>query len=176
MAHANVNVNGLYGNHESEEDSNDVYDDIAFYQHDRRGPGPGPVRVPHDPEDDDEEEESIYDDCTTANTHTTPLPNGKSAIGSYDFTNGARTLLDSDGHDSAEKIPLRPIDGIEFIGIRKIDSETHLNATIQASIPRSPSPEHAKRSSSVSTKARRKVNQFSSTIAKRVGAAFSSSR
>ncbi|CAL8142044.1 unnamed protein product [Orchesella dallaii] len=148
-----------------------IYDDVSFYKNPMHFPPKGDKISAF--EEEDEEEENIYDDCTAITTIPKggKQPGGKSGMGSYNFQNGSRNALDSDGEEEAEKVVHRRSDGIEFIGIRKIDSESFLRE-------RSPTPERSpdgkrERSSSASPKTRRKVNQFFSTIGKKAGAAFS---
>ncbi|ODN01774.1 hypothetical protein Ocin01_04896 [Orchesella cincta] len=167
------NSNAIYANTQTNVmQVEGLYDDVSFYKNPMHFPSKGD-KISAFEEEDEEEEENIYDDCTTI----TAIPKGgikpgsKSAIGSYNFQNGSRSALDSDGDEEAEKVVHRRSDGIEFIGIRKIDSESFLRE-------RSPTPERSpdgkrERSSSASPKTRRKVNQFFSTIGKKAGAAFS---
>lgn len=146
--------------------ANGIYDDISFYKN--------PLHFPQNKSDNkftpcaEADEKNIYDDC---NTITEVLCKGKPGKlgGSYSFQNSQNTL-DSDGGEDSEKVVQRRSDGIEFIGIRKIDSESFLRER-SASPQRRPEGKQD-RSSSASPKTRRKVNQFFSTIGKKAGAAF----
>lgn len=164
--------NAIYANSQASiVEVDGIYDDVSFYKNPMHFPSKGEKTSPPPFEEEDEEEENIYDDCTTAIPKGTSGKGKSSAAGSYNFQNGSRNTLNSDGDDEIEKVVHRRSDGIEFIGIRKIDSESFLRE-------RSPTPDRSpegkrERSSSASPKTRRKVNQFFSTIGKRAGAAFS---
>lgn len=164
-ASKNTINNGIYANSQTTTTATEeIYDDVSFYKNPMHFPS---TKLDKTNFTEDEDEENIYDDCTTT---VTLNKGGKSVIGSYNLQNSAH-LLDSDGDEETEKVVQRRSDGIEFIGIRKIDSESFLRE-------RSPTPDRSpdgkrERSSSASPKTRRKVNQFFSTIGKRAGAAFS---
>lgn len=126
------------------------------------------------------ENESVYDDCSTiCNESDTTITNDFSNstngnIGSYNFQQDSSPF--GERNDDDEPVIMRKSDGIEFIGIRKIDSESFLKEVSPTMdrkfvFRRSVSPsgkDSRERSSSTSPKARRKVNQFFSTIGKKV--------
>lgn len=164
----NAGSTGVYANtHSTPASSEGLYDDVSFYKN--------PMHFPIDKdankavEEDNDDDENIYDDCTAIMDDSNKSKATGKIAGSYNFQN--ESALDSDGDEDIEKVVQRRPDGIEFIGIRKIDSESFLRE-------RSPTPDrfpdsNRERSSSASPKTRRKVNQFFSTIGKKAGAAFS---
>ena len=137
-------------------DDEDLYDDVGLYR----------AQQEHHIEDM-MEEENIYDDAMALRSNAT----GKTVSGSYDFSDSSRVGLDTDGDNEEGHLP-NSSSGVEFIGIRKIDSETFLRE--RSLSPVNSSNGKKERSSSASPKARRKVKQFFSTIGKKAGAAYGS--